>query len=738
MTLAAVKEKFRLGMDLVWSVSQVPAWFTMPYDAPLSARVPDDFIGVNVATSAQESCDDYVIDKLQEADIRHVRLAWGANSPGSYTERFLQRLLAEEFDVMVALVPDPSIADRIDRSADAQQQWRQFAENFLHTYGHRVAVIEIGNTPNRPRWSGYTPAAYLQAWRIAAQAASGLNLELAGPNISDFEPFFNAAYMRGMRRIHAAPHIHTDNLFVERAVQPEAYDPSALGKLLAKAARLNLVKKINILADIGRKSGAAGTYCTYTCWTHRRLARWTTVPQQKGADYLARYMIISAVTGKLDRLYWGPLIDGRDGLIDCGNKGYPEVDNVTHYAKVRGRVEDFDVTQSFHAFKFISNLIKGSECVQALCGIEGLCHFIFVDQDNEHHILWAPDRWTFDLYTLYPQDYEDALPRSVCGGVLQDETAQRHIRETPMVLTWPRSAAPFRPTPHAIRNLAPLGPKGTVYGLNNSWKPVDFGLSDWRGVANIKRHGNDKQADALAPDPISSLPVGKILRDKRNKLWTVNNPNGNGGLVVKLNRAIGAKRISYLFKDSKGKRHWNNATEMLRRGVNTPQPIAYAERSANPGVADNYYISEYLEDAFSTRDLFTAFALGEQSFRGISKEEWLTLVAGFVANMHMRHVIHRDLSSGNLLITLDGGTPKIYAIDIGRAHIDKSYNRNTDLNRICYKLDWPDREFFVAAYQAAFPNKPLRLWRASLRSYDAKQYLKKRIKGQPVPLPAWA
>ena len=192
----------------------------------------------------------------------------------------------------------------------------------------------------------------------------------------------------------------------------------------------------------------------------------------------------------------------------------------------------------------------------------------------------------------------------------------------------------------------------------------------------------------------------------------------------------GARRLSYLFSLSKGQRHWNNATEMGRRGIPTPKPLAFFERHDFSGVRENYYLCEFTPEAFSTRDVFTAFKQGADSYRGIAKHAWIETVAQFVAMMHQRGMIHRDLSSGNLLITMQAGKPDIQVIDIGRAVFGKRHGAATDLKRICYKLRWADRETFVDEYKKALPEADTRFWRLSLRSYDAKQTLKRMLKGR--------
>ena len=724
LTLGSVSEQLRVARDLALAPLRLPTWLSLPHTFPRETFVGDDFFGINVATSEDPRCDDVVTESLGDLGIRHVRIAYGYMAPGAFTERLLDRLLNEDYSVLVALVPPRQDASMMATSADCQARFRAFVCEVFEGYGDAVEAFEIGNTPNRGRWSGYDLVDYLTAWGIASDEASRYDIRLVGPNVSDFEPFYNVGLLKGMRRAHSVPAVQTDNLFIERTIEPEVYDTRALGTLLAGFARLNFAKKTYVLEEIARDFGVERTYCTYNCWTQRRLARWTSFPQEKGADYLTRYLVIAAAAGALNRVYWGPLIDHRDGLIDCGDREYPKVDNVSFYERVRGSVNDFERTEAFGALRDTIACLRGARCVQGATHPRGVSHFVFVRESGEEvHICWSSDRYVFPVQGLYPRG-----PATQCDNEL--------ITERPLILRWPAGARPWRPPLDMIKRVAPLGPKGTVFGFAAKNHPRPISADGWQGVAMVAA-SDPAAAEALSylPEALQGRPVLATLRDKRNKLWNVPAPDGEGVCTVKQNRARGIKRVTYLFKPSKAKRHWNNATEMLRRGVNTPRPIAYVERNRWAGVADNYYVTEFVPDAFSTRDLFTSFAAGASEYRGLSKPDWLQAVGEFVGFMHLRRVIHRDLSSGNILITMAGNVPTFYLIDIGRARIDRGkieYPRPRwrDLMRICYKLEWADREAFVDAYQVRFSAAPRpRWWRAALHSYDSKQRWKKRLKG---------
>lgn len=721
------------ALGLLESIRQLPQWLKLRYDIPANHTVPDDFFGINVATSEDPRCDDYVIEALHELGLENVRLCYSYDSVGAAGQRLLERLLDEGFDVLLVLLPPRKEAAALASDAAAQTRWADFVSGALKRYGDRASAVEIGNTPNRGRWSGYSVQSYLHTWQIAAQAATEFDKPLAGPNVSDFEPIYNVGLLSRMQQQNATPGIHTDNLFVERVVEPEAFDLRVADRFTARLLNLNLIRKMGVLSSISRQFQIAQTYCTYTCWTHKRLSRWTDQPEQKHSHYLMRYLVLAAASGQLNRVYWGPLICQRDGLIRCGNTSYPDIDNVTYYHSVRGELDAFTVQPAFGTLGYCVQLLRGATCLQAHNDVSGVHHFVFSNPTQGHwHVVWCGDRRIYSLDAMYtPEIITDARCYSPEGEVLSGKP--KWVTERPLVMRWDKPVD--YPKPAQLQAIADSALDGVTYWPNAQTQIVELQSPNWHGAYSITATGSERAPSAAEiPALLPTLSVEKLLRDKRNKLWNVRAPWwSDGEQTVKLNRAKGIKRFTYRFLPSKGKRHWNNATEMMRLGVPTPRPLGFFEQPES-NAADSYYVCQFVEGAFSCRDLFTAFMAGETQYADIDKQQWLEQVAQFVAHMHERGVIHRDLSSGNLMMTADQGKVTFFLIDIGRALIDRDRAKSArmrfkDLNRICYKLEWPDRETLIEAYDRASDYRLPTWWRWSLASYDWKQNAKKTLKG---------
>lgn len=719
------------------AVSDIPRWLKLSHEIEPGTKIPVDFFGINIATSEDPGCDDYIVASLRDLGLQQVRLSFSYDSIDAPAERLLQRVLNEGFDVLLDLLPSAQDAKRMDQDSAVQARWETFVAQVIQQYGDRISALEVGNTPNRGRWSGHDAQGYLTTWKIAATVAATAQFPLAGPNISDFEPIYNVGFLRAMHTEHSVPSIQTDNLFVERVVQPEAYDHRVAGRYATHFLKLNLVKKARILADIGRVHGIQQTWCTYTCWTRKRLSRWNVEPEQKNAHYLMRYLIIAAASGTLNRVYWGPLICQRDGLVACGDNNYPRIDNVSYHRAVRGKVSDFQQTAAYDALRFCVSMLSNATCTAVHSELDGLHHYTF-DSPTQGvwHVVWCMDRNRFSLQDLYSTELlASARVQGPDGELLQHQPLS--ITEQPLVLRWEHVVEPR--TEAQMQKVEDSALRDVVHWPRRQWDTHLLKSTAWRGTYLLAdaAHPQAPTAEQI-PELLTQLPETKVLRDKRNRLWNINAAWWSAGeQTVKLNRARGLKRFSYKFLPSKGKRHWNNATRLLRLGINTPQPLGFFEQPSS-NAHDSYYICQYIEDAFSCRNLFTAFAEGDTEYRGISKASWLQQVAKFVALMHRFGVIHRDLSSGNLMMTCEDDQVTFFLIDIGRAKIDQIQAaqprmRFKDLNRICYKLCWPDREALIEAYADYSAQKMPTWWRLSLSSYDWKQKSKKFLKGTKSP-----
>jgi hypothetical protein len=721
------------ALALLAGLADVPAWLRLSAEPAACVALPPDFLGVNVAPAGDLDTETWILDALRRLGLRQVRMDFSYDSADGPAQRLLERLLDDGADVMLDLFPPAGEARLLADDAAARQRWREFLIRVFNQYGGRVRRFEIGTTPNRGSWSGFNSRTIMAAWHIVAELDLDPALELAGPNVSDFEPLYNSVYLRQLHSMGCVPAVHTDNLFVERVVEPEAFDHRVLGRLFTRLLRLNLIKKARALAWIGESAGCRELVCTYTGWTSKRLDRRSAGANRKQVDYSLRYIALAAASGALRQVYWGPLVCRRDGLVDDGSDDYPAVDQVTWYRQVRGVASEYAEKPLFSALSLAARLFPGARLRCLLHQVEGASLFALERPQGECWLLaWCRDGRCVPLTQLVHErhlegaGFHDGTGLSIARPVV--------VSEHPLVIRLTAGVLPEAPAEVRLRD-------GVVHLASAGHQSVDRCGEGWVGAAMLRDAHQREDLDRAAlldPEQLSQLPETRVMRDVRNRLWNVADPRGLCGQVtVKLNRVAGIKRLTYRFRPSKGRRHWNNACKMLRHGVATPLPLAYYEAPDRPGVAESWYLCEFIPDAFSSREVYAAFRDGAESFRGLDKDAWLELLAGFVCFIHNRQVVHRDLSSGNLLLTQsDDGSVKPWLIDIGRARVwtgpgsrVRPRHRLQDLIRIAYKLNWDDRERFIHYYHRHFGGDLGRFWRLPFRYYDAKQRLKKRLKG---------
>ena len=694
---------------------------------PSGHVIPDDFAGVGVATSDDPAVDAYVIDRLQEAGIRHVRVDLTYGDADKAAGRLLDALCAQSFRVMLHLV-QPFDAARKMSSEATRVAWRDFVVDTLDRFGDRIELLEVGSTTNRKRWAGYTLDGFLAMWEIAHQEARSRGIILAGPSVTDFEPPFNIGLLSLLQRRKQLPDIHTDNLFSERCTEPERYDHKIFGPRLAPLIRFNLIKKARVLQKIGADFGVPRLYSPAAFWTLPRIGRLLPNTEEKQADYLARYLLLCAASGALERAWWGPFICHREGLIDDGYPKYPALERITHYAAVTGELRDFRIRPAFHALQSFARLIPGSRYDGRLNASELLEVHSFASTERRVHAVWTINGMAAALADVYDaEDLKAATCISRDGERL--DVPPTLAGESPVYLCWPPEREP------KIRSGADVL-KGVSIDWHIAGKTYFFFREDgWQGVL-LARDANEaaKLLQGIRPERIVAPPQEAILRHARNAIWTIADPRREGTkLVVKQPVKMHFhKKLLDRFKPSKALRSWSGTNELLRRGISAAPPVAYFEKRGDASLMQNFYLCEHVAAEFTAREMVSAFSRGEPVFEGIAEADAYQQLVDFLLTMHGRGVFFRDLSGGNILVSkAANGKFEFSLIDTGRIHV---FNRPlvmgkrlSDLARICNKMHWAGRQKFLGRYMDVLGKKFSWQHKIPLYLYDTKVALKRYV-----------
>jgi len=325
-----------------------------------------DFFGLNVASSPTADLEDYHFERLRELGVTHVRTDYAYGSDLEPAERWIDRLTAAGFDVLIHLVQPSSQAARMHEPA-CRDAWADFLRHVFARFAGKVRLYEVGSTPNRQSWSGYSIEDYVAAFLIARDAAAASDAALIGPNVSDFAPYFMAALLAELRaRGVRLPYI-SDNLFVDRAGQPENFDDHVLHPWTRRLHRLDVARKACVLDTLARQAGMGPPICTYVYWTINpdpSKVRRRYVTEEQYANHLVRYFVYSAAAGHLHRIYWGQMSGFFKGLIDDGARMRFDPPAVYQRLLNEGNAREYRKRPAFDAYRALIGQLAGSQFVR--------------------------------------------------------------------------------------------------------------------------------------------------------------------------------------------------------------------------------------------------------------------------------------------------------------------------------------------------------------------------------------
>ncbi|MGL5319060.1 MAG: lipopolysaccharide kinase InaA family protein [Bacteroidales bacterium] len=164
---------------------------------------------------------------------------------------------------------------------------------------------------------------------------------------------------------------------------------------------------------------------------------------------------------------------------------------------------------------------------------------------------------------------------------------------------------------------------------------------------------------------ISTLPeqfetAGETIYEGRNTLkWF--QIEGVDLVVKSFKKPHIINKIAYsFFRESKAKRSYLYALDLLERGVTTPAPIAYINEYKHGLLSRSYYVCIYEKNT----SIIAPYVHGD-----VEDQQVLRDMVGYIAQLHQKGVLHLDLSPGNLMLEKVNGKHQFTIIDINRLKI---------------------------------------------------------------------
>lgn len=198
-------------------------------------------------------------------------------------------------------------------------------------------------------------------------------------------------------------------------------------------------------------------------------------------------------------------------------------------------------------------------------------------------------------------------------------------------------------------------------------------------------------------DFISTLPEafatgqGELVYDGRNQVRRFTD-QGVTLMVKRYKRVNVVQRVVYtLFRKTKACRAYLFAQEFRRRGIDTPQEVAYIEQGSMGLFHTGYFVS--LEVPGTETHLLL------REVKEFSPE-LADAVAAQVLLMHRNGILHGDLNLSNFLCTEQNGHYHFCMIDINRSHFHEGLPTDEEclknLVRITHRRDL--YEYIVRSY----------------------------------------
>ncbi len=184
-------------------------------------------------------------------------------------------------------------------------------------------------------------------------------------------------------------------------------------------------------------------------------------------------------------------------------------------------------------------------------------------------------------------------------------------------------------------------------------------MANYRYILNSKYENSSLLNNFMQNLPSLFETEGELLFKARNVIKKFVLSDGMEIVVKKYKTPIFIQRVVYsFFRKSKAERAFLNAAELLRRGIDTPENIAWGSVSESGIFRTGYFVS----DVNNSPSIEDELSNGENFNKALAED-----FAQFVAVLHTKGVLHKDLNCSNVIYrSLSEGVHEFSLIDNNR------------------------------------------------------------------------
>ncbi|AVR45820.1 Kdo domain containing protein [Christiangramia fulva] len=188
-------------------------------------------------------------------------------------------------------------------------------------------------------------------------------------------------------------------------------------------------------------------------------------------------------------------------------------------------------------------------------------------------------------------------------------------------------------------------------------------------------------------------------------------------------------KVAYrFFRKSKAERSFYYAGVLQKKGIGTPDPVAFAEETSALAFGKSFYVSRHLPYDLTYRELVIDENYPEH-------EKILRAFTRFTFEMHEKNILFLDHSPGNTLIQVNNGDYKFFLVDLNRM-VFKPLNETERIKNFCRLTPHKKMVRIMAEeYASLIKESPEyvfeKMWFFTdqfQKSFHQKQRLKKRLK----------